>query len=337
MNIVFVHFGKKLPSHLRSNMLRTAHLFEDKKIYLISDRLHKGLPTGLAQFIVDMDGPSQEVEKKLLHPREFRDNFWFTTLRRFLVFEQFMRQHTEPMLHIESDVLISEDFPFSKFETLSRKFAFPLISNIQGIPSVLFLQNLEAAIQLRNLTISESNLNPATTDMLILRKLCEQSTAEVLVLPSGPSDKMLYRQNTESEYLIFQKIGLDLFGGIFDGAVLGQYFFGDDPRNNRGIRNLFIDSKYSLLMASKLNCAFSPQRNFIDVESGNRLIPIFSLHIHSKDVRVFSEKKLQGLLSIRIVQSKHGMRSEFLLKIAISQILKSLKRRIFSRNTGSKE
>jgi hypothetical protein len=283
-----------------------------------------------------MDDHSRDVEQMLLHPRDFRDNFWFSTLRRFLVFEEFMRLHPEPMLHIESDVLLSKDFPFSKFENVSQMFAFPLISNIQGIPSVLFLQSIEASIRLRSLTIAETVSNPATTDMLILRKLSEQSINQVLILPSGPSNNICYRQNTEKEYLKFQDVGLDFFEGIFDGAALGQYLFGDDPRNNRGIRNLFIDSKYSSLVASKLEFAFSPRSEFIEVKDGDVFRPVFSLHIHSKDVRAFSQNSGSKFLLMRLTQSKNGKRSEFVTKVAISQMFKSIKRRTLPKKFGTK-
>jgi hypothetical protein len=328
MNIVFIHFGSKLPKHLQRNLERTAELFDEHRIFLISDNSHFDLPISVTNFIVSLDEDSEAVKKQLSHPQWFRKNFWFSTLRRFLVFSDFMRIHPEPLLHIESDVVISQDFPFAIFESFEKTFAFPLISHTQGIPSVLFIKNLAGAEELRQCSIREASLDPTTTDMLILRKLLAEHVENVLVLPSGPDLPDCYRANSQSDYKSIQEVGLRRVKGIIDGAAIGQFIGGDDPRNHRGVRRVFEDSKYSSLLPSKLKLTYSSERKFVNLQLVHSSIPIFSLHVHSKDLRFFEEKKLPKILVKRLSNLPRSTKKEFLPQVFLVQLAGAIKRRL---------
>jgi len=336
MNIVFVHFGSRLPKHLRRNLTRAAELFETHEIFLISDFEHVNIPPSINKFFVSDQAYFHEAEKDLLHPVDFRNNFWFLTLKRFLVFNLFMREHPAPMVHLESDVVISQDFPFDVFSGLTTPFAFPLISDTQGIPSILFLRDKSAADQLCDLTLQTIKGNPNTTDMLILAKIRSEIPEQITILPSGPSDKEIYVPNTSNEFISMQFKGLQRFGGFFDGAAIGQYLLGDDPRNNRGIRNIYFESGYSALRAKDINYEYSTNRKFLNVTTGYETIPIFAIHVHSKDIRVFREQGFVKVIKTRIRDNHGGLKKEFLVYVALRQFILAFKRRVKRLRSGYK-
>ena len=52
-------------------------------------------------------------------PMSFRQGFWFSTTSRFFALEAFSRENKNAkILQIESDVWLSPNFPFSKFENI---------------------------------------------------------------------------------------------------------------------------------------------------------------------------------------------------------------------------
>ena len=327
MNIVFVHFGPQLPKHLRRNLTRVVKLFDGHDVFLISDHDHSNLPSSVRKFHVSERPYFRSAETNLSHPVDFRNNFWFLTLKRFLVFNLFMEEHPDPLIHLESDVVISQDFPFEIFARLATPFAFPLISDLMGIPSVLFLKDKSAADLLCELTMQCVEEDPNTIDMLILKKLLSCSPDLITILPSGPSNKGFYTPETSDNFISMQSDGLSIFGGLFDGAAIGQYLLGDDPRNNRGIRRIYFESGYSSLIARSLSFYLSANRAFLDVVSEFERIPLFSIHVHSKDIRVFDEKGFAKVIALRIRNIGSELRKEFLVAVATRQLILALRRR----------
>ena len=64
----------------------------------------------------------QRLDHNLSHPKNFRENFWLTSLARFLALEDYLAQSNEEIIHLESDVILAKDFPFSKFSDLIQFF-----------------------------------------------------------------------------------------------------------------------------------------------------------------------------------------------------------------------
>jgi hypothetical protein len=334
MNLVFIHFGSRLPAHLRLNLDRTVAIFKNHSVFLVTDHYHKNLPNQVIQQEYKIDAESIDLMSRLNHPKTFRNNFWFLTLRRFMIFSEFMSNFPEPLVHIESDVLLSADFPFDRFNLIEEKFAFPLISDSQGIPSILFIRDKHAARELRDFTISHSLSFPNTTDMQVLHELNKTHPNDVFLLPSGPPSPDFYRRNITGQFHQNMEKGFEKFKGIIDGASIGQYIFGDDPRNSRGFRHLFTDSKHSTLLPSLMNFYFSSERNFVDCDYENSRIPIYALHIHSKDRHAFDPKIFPGLVTRRLLKNSHKPVRQFMPEVFMQQAFKSLIKRIKSALRG---
>jgi hypothetical protein len=154
------------------NLKRTISLFPLHEVHLITDQdVTKIKINNLA---VSKYHPSDNwinLEKLLQHPKIFRNNFWFTSLARFIAIAEFVKTHDEAMIHIESDVIISEDFPLKVFSKLNVDFSFPVVNSDQAIASCLFIGNSRAADELIRITLESAIENNLTADMYILKKL----------------------------------------------------------------------------------------------------------------------------------------------------------------------
>ena len=311
LKIVFVHFGKRAPKHLTLNIKRCKKLFPNIPIIFIANRECK-LPN-IKGIEISLYSPSSEwyqLDQNLSHPKEFRENFWLTSLARFLALENYMAKNPGEILHVESDVILAPDFPFNKFSTMAKSIAFPVISRSQGIASTLYIRDHAAAKKLVTLTLDMSTKDSQTTDMLILRKFYDLYSESMLTMPIGPGERSAYQESAEEQLLFQMKSALSVFGGCFDGLDIGYFIYGVDPRNDKGKKHLRRVLQNNYLLVSKISVAFSKERNFLNVESEKleKSIPLYSLHIHSKNAKLFrtvnnSRKLQQGVSAYRLPET----------------------------------
>ena len=196
--------------------------------------------------------------------RNFRDNFWFSTKARLYVIPIFMEIYSiQKIIHLENDVWIHPEFPFHIFEYLDYPLAFPRVDSERAIASILFINGSEG----RRLLLDSCEKWPMQTDMQILGKLI-LSQKNVCELPST-----------------YGGVEEHFDGWIFDGAKLGMYLFGSDPRNTYGLVKRFdfsplgsVGTKFKLKLTNKVL--------FLQDEVKERKIA--NLHIHSKNISMFS-------------------------------------------------
>ena len=286
MKIVFAHFGKRAPKHLILNIERCLTLFPKNPIILLTN------PECILPKIEGLEihryAPSEEWQRldyNLSHPKNFRENFWLTSLARFLALEDYLAQSNGEIIHLESAVILAKDFPFSKFSDLEKPLAFPVLSKTQGIASVLYIRDHQSARSLVTLTMEMASKDSQTTDMLILRKFYELHPEITQLLPIGPVGSNSYQGFTDEEILTEMSSAVSTFGGCFDGLDIGYFIYGVDPRNDKGKKHLRKPLPNNFLVIPKTKIAFSKARNFLDIGSVDDqfLIPLYSLHIHSKN------------------------------------------------------
>lgn len=327
MNLVFAHFGKKLPSHLIANLKRTVSNFPAHSIFLICDQsLSAKKIKGVEIIQFNHDDDWKAIEELLAHPLEFRDGFWMKSLGRFLALNYFMTLYDAPILHIESDVLLAGDFPFEEILQLEKNFAFPLVSHQQGIASTLFIRNQESAATLKNLAIQCCTRNMNATDMTILGDLQKSFPSEIQVLPTGPrtilaSDVQGIPQSISS---------LECFSGFFDGLDFGYFLFGIDPRNHRGLLIKHQHLSGYFIDANLANFVYNPEREFLDIICGsqNETKPIYSLHIHSKRAKIFRSQRVNSDFHLHVNEFFKRKNAKVIPSIFLKSLLQALIRRI---------
>lgn len=330
MNLVFAHLGSAIPKHLARNLKRTALLFPTHQIFLITDlQLDKSLyeKVTIHKYVHNQDW--WKLQSQLKHSKNFRDNFWFTSTARFLALADFSNSFKEEFLHIESDVIIASDFPFDKLSNANHDFMFPIVSDSNAIASTIYVKNSDAANYLAQFALSESEKNHLTTDMYILSELSKRNDVNFTALPTAPRNSY-EKSKLRNYFLQMSDVSILSFGGVFDGFDIGRYLFGDDPRNKRGFSTLRDNDTRTYLDVRNLNLVMRPERDFpfLSNTKSDIYTPIFSLHIHSKKLKLFEIKNSKKLIKKHVTNSKKEPITIFVFSIFIKSAATSLKRRL---------
>jgi hypothetical protein len=242
---------------------------------------------------------------------------------------EFSQTYNQEILHIESDVIISHDFPFDDFRKIASWFSFPVVNNSMAIASCLYIKNIEAAQYLSQLTISMAKKNSYMTDMHVLGEISKQDSYFFQLLPTSPALKSALPSASESHLENIYESTL-LFKGFYDGFDLGMYLFGNDPRNKRGFSFVRKFDTRFYLNARELSFVINVDRDFPYIYDPFKktCIPIFTLHIHSKNLKIFNPAIGPKIIKKAIIDSKKGPRTKFYPTIFISSLTKAAKRRL---------
>jgi len=331
MNIVFVHLNSKLPGYLKENLENTISMFPNHQVYLV----HNGVAsipklTNLVIFRYVEDSNWEKMESNLSHPRNFRENFWLTSLARFLAIESFAKQFPGEILHLESDVIISKDFPFEKFTRQPKGIAFPIASNRRGVATTVYFRDAEIATKLANFALRIVNEASDTTDMLILRQFFDHFPEITCALPMVPNSEGALSVIPEEPLRTNLSDNLFYFDGLFDGTDIGPYFFGSNPWNARGksILHLQTPENYSNCKNWLLRC--DEEREFLSISTikdGTR-IKAFSVHMLCKDPSIFRNTTRVEIFKKRSLDSFNVQTEKIYFWVLSRMVLSSLRRRL---------
>ena len=334
MQVVFVHIGSKLPRYLLKNLEYVSRNFTHMEIVLLVTENVKCGVKGVK--IVEMTYPFEfsQLSNKLQHDPNFRNNFWFLTIGRFYLLRDYQFSIEQPILHVESDVLLAQDFPFAKIDEKCKNLAYPIVSKSKGIATTLYLRNTKASALLCEISTSEIYAKPNTTDMHILRKLYDTHPEEVSALPFGGIEFSSYRNEFESIELETLNLKNKMLGGIFDGQDIGMYFFGVDPRNHRGFQHIREIPREGFLKLDELKLKYSDTRKFLNIvdKSSKVETKVFSLHIHCKRVTYFTASKQKRAFKKAISNQDSGFKRKLILNIFLTQAHLAIIRRVKNRN-----
>jgi hypothetical protein len=281
MEIVFVHADSPLPLHVLCNLYRTKRIANEVSVKLIYNR--KSLLTYFwrDKVFLQYDREDNEINHSYNYPKDFRFNFWFNSVGRFGLISKYQKLNNVPILHIESDVIISSDFPITKIAAIKEPYAFSIVSNKRAIASLLFLKDTRASLELWDFAKRAISENSSISDMEILFDLWFSNKKSVSLLPTAPS-----------QLAQFQIGNLDSKGpysGFFDGNDFGIFLVGTNPWNRRGISKLHTFVEGSLLNFHQSDLRYDKTRKFLMLrDNTNNLLPLFSLHVTNKNPVFFS-------------------------------------------------
>lgn len=326
MRVALVYLGEILPDYVSDNLMYIKSQFPSQNLVFIGDSeivVNQVSKSGIDTFLApDATNSWPAVYEQMGHPKDFRDGFWFRTLARFMALAQYMDIHgVEEVLQVEADVFLCENFPFEYFSSaVLPAIAFPLESINTGAASVLWLANSTAAKKLvenSEILMSEDHL---MTDMTILGEIAKRDLMNFEILPTIPNQEVIYKSK-----------GVDSretrIPGIFDALTIGLYLLGEDPKNNRGFRNLYQTPISHLCKPKNLGLSLDSNGQLIS-KIGSVEIPIYCIHNHSKDRRLFKTDSRRTLLKKRIGLQFNGKEREFVPRIFLSQATKGAKRRL---------
>lgn len=302
-SIVYVHLGPVLPPYL-FDALGQARLFnKEVPICLIANEQAISIQAKAFSEINQINLVLCEVlQRSTAHDlfsrqttlnNQFRDGFWRKACERFFYLHEYMVQYrVNKVCHLESDNLLYVDIAE----------IFPILESYKGIgavfdhderciPSFMYIASIEAMTDL--VQFIAHHASRGMTDMQIIAYYKKERGEYVEHLPiitkeyvtqyslrssrgDEPRDMAAYYHNS------------DRFRSIFDGAALGQYLGGIDPRNGVSLPGFVNET-----------CVFNPSHLEVrwQKDSKGRNIPyavfkdgsyrINNLHIHSKQLHKF--------------------------------------------------
>ena len=317
MILVFVYLGTTVPKYVTSNMRQVANRFPKYDLVFIGDdskSCKKVSDLGFKTWQSPDPESAWELNRySLSHNPNFRDGFWFKTLARFFALNEFLK--TSPKnscLLIESDVWVSPTFPMDKFENADFEIAYPLTTAKQGVASTMFVKSQLEMQHFLGFATAEVRRNPNSSDVTILAEYNKNFPERVLVLPSGPTNKLAYNHGFQDlePYLMSKQTPFQ--NQIFDGSTWGQFLTGEDPRNSWGFRLIYHVQQHHAVNPSFFNFKHA-QEKLIASNQGVEYV-INSLHVHSKDTRVFLN---EGFVEDRVSSYKGIENKEIVWKYLI--------------------
>ena len=219
--------------------------------------------------LVDSNTLQTNFDEKSKLDKHFRNGFWNNASKRlFLVYEYMKMKNLKNVIHLENDVLLYSNMNYN----FDEKIYITMDTDWRCIPGIIYIPKYDL------FTKCIENYDFTQNDMINLAKFYSNNKDIVKTFPiiDNSIDKCIYNEN-------FQE-----FNSIFDGAAIGQYLGGVDPRNIAGDSTGFVNEtceikydKYRFKWVKKGNDYFP----FIEIN--DKLITINNLHIHCKKLEKF--------------------------------------------------
>jgi len=224
----------------------------------------------------DLLDESYEFENKTSLDKYFRNGFWYlTSLRFFYIYEFMKRYNVDDVVHLENDVLIYYNAD-ELIDKVNKQFIYvPFDTFERNVASIMYIPNKDS------LKVILDNYDFSKSDMWNFSVI----TKKTGIIQNFP---IFIKNNNLNQEQQFVSNNCELFPFIFDGAAIGQYLGGIDPRNQPGDTRGFINEtcviKYNnyRVWVEEIDGFKKP---FIEIEGVK--VPIFNLHIHSKNLAGF--------------------------------------------------
>lgn len=319
---VFVQLGVSKPHYLEENIKRVIRLFPNNEIYLLTN--NKELLSIRISTLQIWEYKTTEHHTKLLDKitrrQDFREGFWRLSLERLFALTQFqIGTGFDKLLLIESDVMIFPNFPEDLVKSLPFLAWCPYNSKLD-IASLLFISDSEAAKYLEEEIEKHLLSNFNHTDMSVLNEIRKNSQGRVDLFPivENKMSKMLnQKSNLEDPVLNDIFANFELFNGIFDGAALGVWLTGKNLENTHGMLVLhdrwLIDSGDSYIDPSTGDYVLTTDGELYLLDSDTK-IPVYNLHIHSKNSFLLSSSSQKELEKYVDISSTKREIRKFLFK-----------------------
>lgn len=302
-SIVFIHIGDKIPSYTKIAIEQARVFNPDCPIILLANKSALN-NYSLKDNKANITFVSCESLSKTAHHKEFikrikwKKGFWRYTSERFLYLCDLMTQHNlKNVFHLEYDNMLYADLRelLPIFNLHYQGMAATFDNDQRCIAGFIFVPNQQVVQRLAKYFADHAH--EGFNDMEVLAKFKKQygekwidnlpittkqyANDHLLITPTGyqAEKKELYYKN------------LEIFNSIFDAAALGQYLGGIDPNNGPSIPGFINES-----------CVFNPSLFIYEwiYDNEGRKIPyilysgekyrINNLHIHCKNLRLFSSK-----------------------------------------------
>ena len=216
-------------------------------------------------------------EKSSLN-KEFRDGFWFNASARFFVLADYLRySRIENVIHIENDYVLNFD-PTDKIKAFKSYSDFSVpIDRVRAIPGIVWIKNSNIAEKLAAYIAKNSHQD----DMTSVGSFCYENQNFAKPLPTIPQDYANEKGLNVKQY----SVGIELFGGIFDAAAIGQFIGGVHWVNSLEDTTFFQNESSDLKLQDFIFSWDSLHgARYPVLLHQNERTRVLGLHAHSKEI-----------------------------------------------------
>ena len=285
MNIVLVSAGN-LQEYIIPNIRQLLSL-NHKSIYVLTNpeffEKFNEFPQDIVKLISIAElEDSYNYSTTSTMTRDFRGGFWyFASARLFYIYSFMQKYQINDVIHLENDVPIYYNCDIL-LDTLDKNFMYlPFDRFDRNICSIIYIPNSDIFKQVLDRYDTKQN------DMFNFSRI-KQETNLINTFP------ICVTNTAENKEYQFVTKNYDDFKMIFDAAALGQYIGGVDPRNMPGDTRGYVSpdctikyNKFEVVWESVFHpeTQVSLKKPFLRIGGNNpELVPVFNLHIHSKEV-----------------------------------------------------
>jgi len=313
--IVYVFLGYPFPDYAISSLRFSAAATGFPVRVLADSPAPKEFPrefswTATSDFYQEKQFFDFKTRTKL--PAAFRNGFWLKTAERFFVLRDYLHHSgTESLFHAELDVLLFSLQPLQQAvrdSKLSGIFV-PREADNRVVCSLAYVNSADALDKLCRQLIERADQG---NEMDILGSLTRESSPWMHSLPTA---EYLYRPETPAtEEKPWPVVGGDR-NIVVDGAVLGRWLYGVDPRNTKfaGTRNLIQQQKHTV----PFDFPLKELKFELNIRNNKLLVrrldgpwnEVVALHVHSK-----IHNNLTGRRALRIIRKANELRESTIVR-----------------------
>jgi hypothetical protein len=290
-SIVLVHLGNQFFDYI-NDCIEQIKRFNNCNVYLVTEDIHRDRVLDKTITFIPIHTLPQNSKHETFNNttqlnKSFRGGFWKFATERFFLLERVMEVYKlENVFHLENDNLIYCDVEnYLKIFEEEYNIAAIFDNDNRCIPGFMYFKNTSSISDFTSFILGKNGVN----DMELLPQY-KNETGRVKNLPILPFNYDLPFKSQTGLTTVDEKqyfTNLDKFNSIFDGAAIGQYIGGIDPRNQAGNTVGFINES-SLFDVSKFNFEFHS-----DDKGGKTPFLVYkeqkykinNLHVHCKNLR----------------------------------------------------
>jgi hypothetical protein len=173
--------------------------------------------------------------------------------------------------------------------------------------ALLFSPNAKASQALGKAIKEQLRINQRTTDMSALAEIRKAGVIKVELLPSTTPEIADAKLRNSGSRFAELEIGRKKYGGVFDVLNMGMWLTGENPRNRGGhvVRYKHFYDQDNFFSRD----SFQMQNHVLHVGRQPSAL-LFSLHVHSKDLKLFGRRWDLNLdRRVRAAQSERNAKS----------------------------
>lgn len=284
---IFVQLGR-LPGFAPQYVRQAQSANPSLHTVLITDR-RESLPgvevVNVADVVTtqEFERLAADLSSSPFDPR-WRGGYWRRVFGRFLVLRNYSRLQSAPgpFVHLECDVSSTVTGPLLT-DTLARLTAptgLPFIDPETGCPGIVIARTAGDLAALSDHVIRGVTEGTGLSDMQSLATAAASGLTEALPTRTGAHTAVLSVRRVDGAGEV------ETADVVFDAAAVGQYLFGVDPRNNRGVlipgyREVRGDLDPGLWTDWGL-CTAEDGSTRVAFREDGRLGVLANLHVHAK-------------------------------------------------------